>query len=147
MRNRYYAGEIQNRVFLRHPFMRKEIEVIMLKILFVDDAADYLKILSYAFKKEFEVYTASGVKEAMALLNGNKVDLVCSDLHMQGETGVDLLLDMKQSGMETPFVLMSGDTDSIEIRGEEYHGATFVPKEWDMVSRIKGIAGEIKENK
>lgn len=66
-------------MFFRHPFKRKEIEVIMLKTLFVDDAADYFKAISYVFMNKFEVYTASGVKEAMALLHENKVDLVCSD--------------------------------------------------------------------
>ena len=131
-------------VFFRHPFKRKEIEVIMLKILFVDDAADYLKTISYVFMNKFEVYTASEVKEAIALLNENKVDLVCSDLHMCGETGVDLLQEMKQSGMEIPFILMSGDTDSIEIRRAEYYGAIFVAKDRDIVSQIKKIAGKIK---
>lgn len=82
----------------------------------------------------------------MEFLNGNKVDLVCSDLHMRGETGVDLLMEMKQSGMEIPFILMSGNTDSIEIRRAEYYGATFVPKDWDMVSQIKKIAGEIEDS-
>lgn len=82
----------------------------------------------------------------MEFLNGNKVDLVCSDLHMRGETGVDLLMEMKQSGMEIPFILMSGNTDSIEIRRAEYYGATFVPKDWDMISQIKKIAGEIEDS-
>ena len=118
----------------------------MLKILFVDDSADYLKILSYAFMKDFEVYVASGAKEAMALLNGNKINLVCSDLHMRGETGVDLPMEMKHGGMEIPFVLMSGDTDSFEIRRAEYYGATFVPKERELVSQIKKIAGEIEDS-
>ena len=116
----------------------------MLKILFVDDAADYLKTISYVFMNKFEVYTASEVKEAIALLNENKVDLVCSDLHMCGETGVDLLQEMKQSGMEIPFILMSGDTDSIEIRRAEYYGAIFVAKDRDIVSQINKIAGKIK---
>ena len=118
----------------------------MLKILFVDDAADYLKTISYVFMNKFEVYTASGAKEAMALLNGNKINLVCSDLHMRGETGVDLPMEMKQGGMEIPFVLMSGDTDSFEIRRAEYYGATFVPKERELVSQIKKIAGEIEDS-
>lgn len=118
----------------------------MLKILFVDDDADYLKALSYAFMKDFEVHTASGVKEAIAVLNGNNIDLVCSDLHMRDETSVDLLQEMKQNGMDIPFILMSGDADSIEIKRAEYYGAIFVEKGWDMVSRIKEIAGKIGEN-
>ena len=44
---------------------------------------------------------------------------------MRGETGVDLLMEMKQSGMEIPFILMSGDTDSNEIKRAEYYGTTF----------------------
>lgn len=65
---------------------------------------------------------------------------------MRGETGVDLLMEMKQSGMEIPFILMSGDTDSNEIKRAEYYGTTFVSKDWDMVSWIKKIAGEIEES-
>ena len=64
--------------------------------------------------------------------------------YMCGETGVDLLQEMKQSGMEIPFILMSGDTDSIEIRRAEYYGAIFVAKDRDIVSQIKKIAGKIK---
>lgn len=96
--------------------------------------------------KDFEVYTASGVKEAIVILNGNNIDLVCSDLHMRDETGVDLLQEMKQNGMDIPFILMSGDADSIEIKRAEYYGAIFVEKGCDMVSQIKEIAGEIEEN-
>jgi hypothetical protein len=32
------------------------------------------------------------------------------------------------------------------MRRAKYYGATFVPKDWDMVSQIKKIAGEIRED-
>lgn len=117
----------------------------MIRILFVDDDADYLRVLSYAFTKDFEVSTASGVREAMKFLNEKTVDMVCSDLHMHGEKGTDLQWKMKQSGIDIPFVLMSGDSDSIEIEIAKSRGATFVSKDWDMVAQIKQIAGSIKE--
>lgn len=117
----------------------------MIRILFVDDDANYLRVLSYAFTKDFEVNTASGVREAMKFLNEKTVDMVCSDLHMHGEKGTDLQWEMKQSGMDIPFVLMSGDSDSIEIEIAKSCGATFVPKDWDMVAQIKQVAESLKD--
>ena len=66
----------------------------MIKILFVDDNFDCLKILERVFRKEFIVYTTSGVNAAMEILKNKKVNLVCSDWHMRGETGVVLLQEM-----------------------------------------------------
>lgn len=117
----------------------------MIRILFVDDDTDYLRVLSYAFMKDFEVSTASGVREAMKFLNEKTVDMVCSDLHMHGEKGTHLQWEMKQSGMDIPFVLMSGDSDSMEIEIAKSRGATFVPKDWNMVNQIKQIAESIKD--
>lgn len=117
----------------------------MIRILFVDDDANYLRVLSYAFTNDFEVNTASGVQEAMKFLNEKTVDMVCSDLHMHGEKGTDLQWEMKQSGMDIPFVLMSGDSDSIEIEIAKSRGATFVPKDWDMVAQIKQVAESIND--
>ena len=46
----------------------------MIKILFVDDNFDCLKILERVFRKEFIVYTTSGVNAAMEILKNKKVN-------------------------------------------------------------------------
>ena len=39
----------------------------MKRILLVDDSTDFLKILAQALERDFEVHTATGVSEAMAI--------------------------------------------------------------------------------
>lgn len=117
----------------------------MIKILFVDDNFDCLKILERVFRKEFIVYTTSGVNAAMEILKNKKANLVCSDLHMRGETGVVLLQEMIRSDMNIPFILMSGDIDSMEIKRAESYGAVFLEKNGELASRIKRIAVSVEK--
>lgn len=44
----------------------------MKKLLVVDDNLDYLRLLVSIMKKHFEVYEASGVKEALQVLENTK---------------------------------------------------------------------------
>ena len=52
----------------------------MKRILLVDDAVDFLKILAQALEQDFEVHTATGVSEAMSLVEKMDMDLICYDL-------------------------------------------------------------------
>lgn len=81
----------------------------------------------------------------MEILKNKKVNLVCSDLHMRGETGVVLLQEMIRSGMNIPFILMSGDIDSMEIKRAESYGAVFLEKNGELASRIKRIAVSVEK--
>ena len=51
----------------------------MKKILVVDDDLDYLAFLVTVLGKEFEIYVASGVKEALQVLGNIEIDEICSD--------------------------------------------------------------------
>ena len=55
----------------------------MRKLLVIDDNLDFLGFLASGLEKYFEVYTATGVKEALRLLEQQKVEAICSDFHMQ----------------------------------------------------------------
>lgn len=68
----------------------------MKKLLVVDDNLEYLGFLSSVLEKCFEVYTATGVKDALRLLDNEKVEVICSDFNMQDVTGLDLLENILQ---------------------------------------------------
>lgn len=70
---------------------------IVKQILLVDDAVDFLKILAQALEQDFEVYTATGVSEAMSLVEKLDMDLICSDLEMKDGTGLDILTSLKKN--------------------------------------------------
>ena len=66
----------------------------MRKLLIIDDNLDFLGFLTSALEKYFEVYTATGVKDALRLLEHQKVEAICSDYNMRDGTGLDLLEEM-----------------------------------------------------
>ena len=113
----------------------------MKRILFIDDAVDYLNILADAFKDGCEVYKATGVQEALELLEKNYVDAVCSDLYMGDGTGVDLLQALKRKNLQIPFILMSGSEENMDVRMAKLYGAIFVPKEnvLELLEKIKEV--------
>ena len=71
----------------------------MKKLLVVDDKLDYLGSLASVLKKYYEVYEATGVKEALRLLDNKKIQAICSDFNMRDGTGLNLLQDIHQKGI------------------------------------------------
>lgn len=115
----------------------------MKRILLVDDAVDYLKILAQALEHDFEVHTATSVSEAMLLLEKIKIDLICSDLEMRDGVGLDILTSLRENHIEIPFILMSGRDNCFEIKMAKYYGAVFIPKtSSNFVMQIKNIVNE-----
>lgn len=115
----------------------------MKKILLIDDAHDFLRILDAALSKYFETYTATGVTEALKVLEKNEIDLICSDLYMRDGTGVDLLQEVKKKHKDIPFILLSGSDYNLDIKMAEYYGAKFIPKgELELINQIITIADE-----
>ena len=55
----------------------------MRKLLVIDDNLGFLGFLTSALEKYFEVYTATGVKDALRLLEHQKVEAICSDYNMR----------------------------------------------------------------
>lgn len=100
----------------------------MKKILLVDDAIDFLQTFSEVLKKQCEVYTATGVQEALEMLDKFHVDAICSDLYMGDGTGADLLQALKQKDLQIPFILMSGSGENMDVRIAKFYGAVFLPK-------------------
>lgn len=88
----------------------------MKRILLVDDSTDFLKILAQALERDFEVHTATGVSEAMAIIGEIEMDSICSDLEMKDRTGLDILDSLRKNHIEIPFILMSGKDDCFEIK-------------------------------
>lgn len=110
----------------------------MKRILLVDDSTDFLKILAQALERDFEVHTATGVSEAMAIIGEIEMDSICSDLEMKDGTGLDILYSLRKNHIEIPFILMSGKDDCFEIKIAKCYGAVFISKtSSDFLTQIK----------
>ena len=112
----------------------------MRKLLVIDDNLGFLGFLTYALEKYFEVYTATGVKDALRLLEHQKVEAICSDYNMKDGTGLELLEDIRQKGITVPFLLMSGDDDCLLEQKAKRCGGVFCSKvDYDLIEKIKSI--------
>ena len=60
-------------------------------LLIVDDERPTRDGLRSALEEEFDVYTASGAAEALAILKSEPIQLLLTDLRLGGESGMDLL--------------------------------------------------------
>lgn len=82
------------------------------KILVVDDE----KVLRYTFeeflKEEgYEVVCAGDYKEALEKVGNADFDLIFTDIIMGGETGIDLLREIRKKGVDCPVVIITGRPD------------------------------------
>lgn len=112
----------------------------MKKLLIVEDDAAFLRILSDALSKQFQIYDARGVNDALHNLEKNKVDLICSDYNMLDGTGLDLLRQLNKSGQKIPFILMSGIEDSFVVNSVRSYGAAFCCKaDGRLIAKIQAM--------
>lgn len=113
----------------------------MIKLLVVDDNLDYLEFLVSVLKKHFEAYEASGVKEALQVLENIEIEAICSDFNMKDGTGLDLLREIRQRNLTTPFLLMSGNDDEMLEKETKHYGGVFCCKtDYDFITKVKALA-------
>ncbi len=80
-------------------------------LLVVDDDLAIRAILQNILRKDFRITTAGSGYEALAwLANGNRPDLIVSDITMPGINGFGLLKALSQSGLHNsiPVIVLSG---------------------------------------
>ena len=77
-------------------------------VLVIDDEPAIRMILSAAVKKAgYTVDVASNVTEAAARLVRGDVDLALCDIHMPDGSGLDLVKSIRDSGIETQFIMVT----------------------------------------
>lgn len=81
------------------------------KILVVDDEVDNLDLLKRTFRRQYEVLTANGGKEALDILDQNEVALIISDQRMPEMTGVELFEKSRDKFPNAIRILLTGYTD------------------------------------
>lgn len=84
----------------------------MEKILVVEDDRFFQEMYSHLLGGEgYEVHTAASVTEAMKLLLQTEYDLIISDLVMPGESGIDLLFQVKRTNPDIDVIMVTGNTN------------------------------------
>jgi len=81
-------------------------------LLLIDDDPSTLGSLSRAFRLAgHEATVCDSAIRAAELIRNEHFDLILSDVVMPGKTGLELLEELKQAGVKTPIVLISGQAN------------------------------------
>jgi len=81
-------------------------------LLLIDDDPNTLGSLSRAFRLAgHEATVCDNAVRAAELIRNEHFDLVLSDVVMPGKTGMEFLEELKQAGVKTPIVLISGQAN------------------------------------
>jgi len=86
-------------------------------LLIVDDERSTRDGLRSALEEDFDVYTAAGGEEAMAILKSEPIQLLLTDLRLGGESGMDLL-DKALALPEPPVAVMMTAYGSVDTAVE-----------------------------
>ena len=78
------------------------------RLLLVDDDTSLLKLLSIRLEAEgFLVHTAESAEEALQVLRNEPVELLVTDLRMEGASGLELFEQVRHFYPGLPVVIMS----------------------------------------
>ncbi len=86
-------------------------------LLIVDDERSTREGLRSGLDEEFDVYTAGGISEAMAILKSEPIQLLLTDLRLGGDSGMDLL-DQALALAEPPVAIMMTAYGSVDTAVE-----------------------------
>lgn len=103
-------------------------------LLLVDDEENVLSSLVRLLRRDgYRILTAVSVRDALALLASNQVQVIVSDQRMSEMSGTEFLAQVKMLYPDTVRLVLSGHTDLATVTEAINHGAVyrFLTKPWD----------------
>ena len=118
----------------------------MPKLLIVDDEIDIREFARNFFKKRgITVFTASGGREALEIIEQEAPDLVLLDIRMEEMTGVDVLRGLRKKGNMTKVIMVTGVEEPEVIDEAQALGVvTYVHKPLILEELEKIVLAQLK---
>ena len=102
----------------------------MIRVLVVDDDASTLASTSRAFRLAgFDAVVCDNATRAILLLQNERFDVVFSDVVMPGRDGLSMLAELRELGVTTPVIMISGQaTVDMAVRATKLGAVDFLEK-------------------
>ncbi len=119
----------------------------MPKILITDDDAHIVRVMSIWLRRQgYDTVTAHNGRDALELIEREKIDLVISDMNMPVLDGLGLTREIRKRGLDSlPIILLTArcDQGALTEQLRAYHAQVapkpFVPSQ--LVEQINGLLG------
>src|ERR1700710_2741002 len=101
-------------------------------VLYVDDEVNNLNSFKAAFRRDFEIFTASSAKEGRKILDSQEIGVIITDQRMPGMTGIEFVESILAIYPDTIRILSTGFSDMNAVmdainRGQVYK---YLVKPW-----------------
>src|SRR3954469_7318764 len=101
-------------------------------VLYIDDEANNLNSFKAAFRRDFNIYTASSAREGRKILDSYEIGVIITDQRMPGMTGIEFLESIIPIYPDTIRILLTGFSDMNAVmdainRGQVYK---YLVKPW-----------------
>src|SRR5260221_9997551 len=102
----------------------------MTRVLIVDDDASTLASIARTFRLAgHEAVVCDNAARAIALVQQERFDIVFSDVVMPGKDGLAMLAELRELGVTTPIIMISGQaTVDMAVRATRLGASDFLEK-------------------
>jgi signal transduction histidine kinase/DNA-binding response OmpR family regulator len=125
------------------PLKKKKQSTIRHTILIVDDQVDIQWHIKNLLEKEYQILTANNGKEALTILQNEKVDLAIVDIMMPIMDGYELLKIIRSQNFDFPIIFLTALSDlskqssALRMGVDDYLTKPF--QELELKSRIRNL--------
>ena len=117
------------------------------RLLFVDDEPEVVEALNRLFRRDYEVVTATGGRQALDILGRTRVDLIICDQRMPDVTGNQVLAAARACQPEAIRILLTGysDMETLVKCVNEAGLYRYVTKPWEPAELRQMVAKAIED--
>ncbi len=121
----------------------------MFKILVVEDDTELRNLFKKVLEKNcYEVFTATDGKDAFTVLDTQYVDLIISDVMMPRLNGYDFVKELRESGAETPVLMITAKDTFDDMREGFFSGADdYLKKPVDVNEMLLRVSALLRRAK
>ncbi len=112
------------------------------RILAVDDEPNMRRLLEISLRQAgYQAASAANGKEALEVLKAEKIDLVVSDLHMPGMSGLDLLKHIRVENEGLPFIIVTAQGEiKTAVNAMKLGASDYILRPFDLETLEVAIA-------
>ena len=113
----------------------------MIRVLYVDDEENNLTAFNSAFRRYFDVYTASSAEAGRVILDKEDIHVLITDQRMPDETGTQLLKTAVEKYPDQVRILLTAyaDIDAVISAINEGYIFRYLKKPWDELELKESI--------
>ncbi|MGO9339583.1 MAG: response regulator [Terracidiphilus sp.] len=128
--------------------MNRNVLPWIMQLLLVEDESEIQSFLQQPLANAgYEVDVAKDGRTAIQLASGKKYDVLIVDLGLPDQDGIDLILQLRRSGMSSPVLILSARRSVDDrVKGLEQGGDDYLTKPFALAELLARLRNLLRRN-